>query len=131
MAHSYIEFGNKDFRVHDLDLAMACFLIMKQSNGSLSDNLQELFEDWLESISFDGPGCIDLHLEEYLLEPAHVKELIALMNLAERELKEYSSYYPKIELMRFLEKAKINLTEDYKVEIIKNVLKEFRSIVEK
>ena len=130
MAHSIIEFRNKDFRVHDLDLAMACFLIMKQSNGSLSDTLQKLFDDWLESISFDGPGCIDLHLDEHLVESDHINELISLINLAESELKEYSVSYPKIELTQYLDKAKINLIEDYKVDLIENVLKGFRSIIE-
>lgn len=129
MAHSYIEFRDKNIRVHGLDLAMACFLIMKQSGSSLSNTLQKLFDDWLESISFDGPGCIDLHLDEHLIESDYIQELVVLLDLAEHELKEHSGYYPKMELTQYLEKAKINLAEDYKTDLIENVLHSFRSFV--
>lgn len=127
MAHSYIEYKDKDFRVHDLDLAMACFLIMKTA-GSRSE-FQELFDEWMESISFDGPGCIDLHLNDYLVDDGNVSNFRNLLDLAEEELKNISGLFPKSELEEYLGKAKINLVEDYKIELIEGAVHGLRSVV--
>ncbi|SMF33914.1 hypothetical protein SAMN02745866_02145 [Alteromonadaceae bacterium Bs31] len=128
MAHSYIEYKDKNCRVHDLDLSMACFLIMKKANGS--GKFEKLFDEWMDSISFDGPGCVDLHLTDYLIDIEDVRDFQNLLGLAEQDLKTFSGLYPKSELGEYLGKAKINLVEDYKAELIEEALQRLRSIVD-
>lgn len=129
MAHSYVDFHNNNFRVHDLDLAVTCFLIIDQAKAIASTKLQPMFNHWVESISSYGPGCIDLHLDHNLNEPESAEILINLLDLVARDLDSYPDTYPKDKLDGSLRKAKINLENDYKIELIRNVINELRTLI--
>ena len=129
MAHSYIEYKEGSSRVHDLDLAIACFVIMRQANKFIDHSLDELFNVWLESISFSGAGCIDLRLNEGLDEKKEL-ELAEFIESSLEELLNYSNFYPKENLKFFLSKSKINLQSDYRINLIKKTLIEIKEVVE-
>jgi len=130
MAHSIIEFKDKSIRVHDLDLAVACFLLIEQKPVARSEPIVKLFEDWIDSISFDGPGCIDLHLDEHLNDAETNKLVKDLIDTTMQNLNEMSGCYPKDELNSILSKAKISLENDYRVDLIRGVLAELRTLVD-
>lgn len=130
MAYSVVEFKNKSIRVHDLDLAVACFLLMEQNQVGRSGSIVELFEDWVDSISFDGAGCIDLHLDERLNDAETSQLLKDIIDATIQDLNEVSGFYPKDELNSVLSKAKISLESDYRVDLIRGVLTELRSLVD-
>lgn len=130
MAHSIIEFKDKSIRVHDLDLAVACFLLMEQGRAAGLEPIAKLFEDWIDSISFDGPGCIDLHLDENLVDAETVQVMKDLIDSTIQSLNEESGLYSKDELNSILAKAKISLESDYRVDLIRGALVELRSLIE-
>ena len=130
MAHSIIEFKDKSIRVHDLDLAVACFLLMEQGRAAGSAFVDNLFEDWVDSISFDGPGCIDLHLNENLVDAKTVQALRDLITLTMKSLNAESDLYSKEKLNFIFAKAKICLKSDYRVDLIRDALVKLRSLVE-
>ena len=84
MAHSFVTFEEKDIRVHDLDLAIACVLIVdaaKQNDvrPKIGPRISAMFDEWLDSISHTGPGCIDLKLDEYLSAKEDRGQLISIL----------------------------------------------------
>jgi hypothetical protein len=117
-------------RIHDLDLAISCFLLMRQKYDANSDFVNVLFADWVDSISYDGPGCIDLHLNEHLTNPESIQLVKNMIDTTTQSLDEVSDYYPKDELNAVLKKAKITLESDYRIDLIKGALSEFRSLFE-
>jgi hypothetical protein len=130
MAHSYVEYNQRDFRVHDLDLIVVCTLVMNNAVKVDYKKLQPMFDEWAESISNDGPGCIDLQLDGYLVDDESVQKLIQILDLSKRELSDYPETYPKSKLNVSLKKFKINLENDYKTELIGAVLSGIKSLVE-
>jgi hypothetical protein len=130
MAYSIIEFKDKSIRVHDLDLAVACFLLMEQGKTVGSEFVAKLFEDWVDSISFDGPGCINLQLDENLVDAKSVQALRDLINSTMQSLNEESDLYSKEKLNSILAKAKISLESDYRVDLIRGALVELRTLVD-
>jgi hypothetical protein len=130
MAYSIIEFKNKSMRFHDLDLAVACFLLMSQKVGSKPEFVDKLFEDWVDSISYDGPGCIDLHLNENLVNTEEIQAVKDLIDATKQSLDKVSNLYPKDELNPILAKAKITLESDYRIDLIKGALSEFKSLID-
>lgn len=113
-------------RIHDLDLAVTCFLLMKQKDDENLESVDKLFEDWIESISYDGPGCINLHLNEYLVNSETVQLVKNLIDATMQSLDTLSALYPKDELNPILVKAKITLESDYRVDLIKETLSKLR-----
>jgi hypothetical protein len=130
MAYSIIEFQNKSMRIHDLDLAVTCFLLMKQKGDANLEFANKLFEDWIESISYDGPGCINLHLNEHLVNPEKIRLVKNMIDTTMQSLNKVPALYPKDELNSILAKAKITLESDYRVDLIKETLSELRLLFE-
>lgn len=130
MAYSIIEFHNKSMRIHDLDLAVTCFLLMKQKGDESLESADKLFEDWIESISYDGPGCINLHLNEHLVNSETIQFVKNLINATMQSLDKVSALYPKDELNPILAEAKITLESDYRVDLIKKTLSELSLLFE-
>jgi hypothetical protein len=130
MAHSIIEFKYKSMRIHDLDLAVACFLLMSKKSDTNSEFVNKLFESWVDSISYDAPGCIDLHLNDYLVNPETMLFVRKLIDETIQSLDKMSGSYPKDELNSILSIAKISLENDYRVDLIQGVLSEFKLLVE-
>jgi hypothetical protein len=130
MAYSIIEFKNKSVRIHDLDLAVACFLLLRQNGDTNSSLFDKLFEDWIDSISYDGPGCIDLHLNSYLVNPESIQLVKTQIDLTIQSLDETSNFYPKDELNPILAKAKITLENDYRIDLILRALSGLRSLID-
>ncbi|WP_435635990.1 hypothetical protein ACSC9U_14400 [Pseudomonas solani] len=129
MAYSIIEFQGKSIRVHDLDLSVACFLLMEKGRSTGSALLIGLFDVWSDSIMFDGPGCIDLHLDAGLVKAEVLQELKSLIDTTMQDLNMISDIYPKDKLNLILAKAKIRLENDYRIDLICGVLDEFRRLV--
>ena len=130
MAHSYVEYNNRDFRVHDLDLIVACTLVMNNAEKVDYKNLQPMFDEWVDSISNDGPGCIDLRLDDYLIDDKIVQKLIQILDLSKREIDDFPDTYPKSKLNASLKKFKINLENDYKAELIRAALGGIKSLID-
>jgi hypothetical protein len=129
MAHSIIDFQENSVRVHDLDLAVACFLLIQQEVKVESESITKLFEEWIDSISFDGPGCIDLHLNDNLGDERTVRLLKELIDATIQSLRKTPGFYPKERLNSIMAKANISIENDYRVDLILNVLVGLRSLV--
>lgn len=78
---------------------------------------------------FDGPGCIDLHLDAGLVKAEILQELKSLIDTTMQDLNMISDIYPKDKLNLILAKAKIRLENDYRIDLICGVLDEFRQLV--
>lgn len=75
-----------------------------------------MFDERVESIYFDGPGRIDLHLDEYLNSQELCSDFVKLLDMVDDELSKHQNPYPKAKLNELLQIAKINLDNDYKIE---------------
>ncbi len=130
MAHSYVDFRETSFRTHDLDLTIACILILEKSNAVANSKLQPMFKHWMESLTTGGSGCIDLELDRYLTDTDSIEMLAELIDSVDHDLaNETSEFCPKEKLNLALAIAKIHLANDYKVALIKDVLHKLRSLV--
>lgn len=130
MAYSIIEFNNKYKRIHDLDLSIACFLIMEQNEIEKTQLLEKMFQDWVDSISCSGSGCIDLNLNEYLRDPETIHLLKKMIEKTLQSLEKFSDLYPMDILNPILAKAKISLQNDYRIDLIKNALTELMALLD-
>lgn len=130
MAYSIIEFNNKYQRIHDLDLSIACFLIMEQKEIMKSQLLEQMFEDWVDSISYDGSGCIDLNLNEYLRDSETMHILKKMIKKTLQKLDDVPDLYTTANLNPILAKAKICLKNDYRTDLIKNALTGLMTLLE-
>lgn len=129
LAYSTLEFSGRIARIHDLDLSVACFIVMELGKNISSDFLNEAFESWIDSISYDGPGCIDLRLDSFLKSQERVDVAVSLIEGAIRDLDIMSGEYPKDRLNLMLASAKIKLNADYKIEFINQALIELRRVI--
>jgi hypothetical protein len=93
-------------------------------------NLQPMFDEWVDSISNDGPGCIDLRLDDYLIDDKIVQKLIQILDLSKREIDDFPDTYPKSKLNASLKEFKINLENDYKAELIRAALGGIKSLID-
>ena len=66
----------------------------------------------IDSISYDGPGCIDLQLDKFLKSQECVDVDVGLIDKVIRELDSASDVYPKEKLSSMLAGAKITLNTD-------------------
>lgn len=129
MAYSIIEFADKSFRFHDLDLTIACVFIIEQRGTKRVDLFDRMFEGWIDSFSFDGSGCIDLHLDEHLIDSESKVLLIEKIELVLRNLDEFSESFPKVKLNKLLAKVKINLENNYRIDLITIALEEMKILL--
>ena len=94
--HSFIDFRNSRFLVNDIDIWVFCGLINQAARSSsmqAPEGVSELFDWWRESIETSGGGCIDLRLDEFLVDTNRVEYMCWLSNLA---LSTLSRIGPKI-----------------------------------
>ncbi|WP_146232622.1 hypothetical protein [Pseudomonas protegens] len=129
MAYSILEFSGRFIRVHDLDLSIACFLVIEVGSGMASTFLDDVFEAWVDSICYDGPGCIDLRLDFYLTNKERESLIVSLIGEVARNLEFVSGFHPKDRLNAILVRTKIKLVEDYKVELIEEALIGLRGLI--
>lgn len=122
MAHSFIEFKGRGFRVNDLDLAVSCFIIIEHAEINDLNELNLMFNEWIDSISSDGAGCINLSLDKYLVTDQHMEYFTYLLSLTSIKMDELKECFPKNKLAWILNQTKINLINDYKVDYIKSTL---------
>lgn len=130
MAYSIIEFSGKNKRFHELDLSIACVLIIEKYRNIANGKYDAMFDKWLESITFSGSGCIDLHLDEYLQDRKLRLVIRELAKSVLQDLDEIGDLYPKITLNKLLAKAKINLENDYRVSLIRSVIEGLNELIE-
>ena len=130
MAHSYIEYNGKDFRVHDLDLILACTLVINNAVKTNHKILQPMFDEWVDSISNDGPGCIDLKLDDFLVDDESIQKLNQILELVKTELSGFPDNYPRNKLNESLKGYKINLENDYRTELIRDVIKGLKALLD-
>ena len=130
MAYSIIEFKSKEYRFHDLDLSISCRLIIEMNDEHSFENLEEIFHKWLDSISFDAPGCLNLYLNEYLKNTDLKQSIEILINDVIESLNEYKNYYPKEKLNILMKKEKINFQNDYKIDLIYKTMNELKNLIQ-
>ncbi|WP_271103333.1 hypothetical protein [Pseudomonas tohonis] len=106
------------------------FLLMEKNRSNGSVLLNALFEMWSDSIMFDGSGCIDLHLDAGLAGDEILQSLKILIDTTMQELSMVSNVYPKDKLNLILAKANIRLENDYRVDLICDVLEKLRRLVD-
>ena len=129
MGHSFVSYKDKDLRIHDLDVAVSCLIIIKQSEN-YSIELKEMFDAWIDSIHYSGTGCIDLHLDEYLINQEIIKTLVHLINISINEVNKHGGFYPK-EIINELSKQ-VGITEfknDYETRRIIDTLSEMEKLI--
>lgn len=129
MAYSNLEFSGRFARIHDLDLSIACFLVIELGSRVGSSFLDDMFEAWVDSISNGGPGCIDLQLDKFLKNQERADLIIRLIDLVIRELESMSEVYPRERLNSMLVDVKKKLDVDYRVDLIKGALISLQEII--
>ncbi|MEY9331840.1 hypothetical protein ABH911_002151 [Pseudomonas protegens] len=129
MAYSNLEFSGRFARIHDLDLSIACFLVIELGSRVGSSFLDDMFEAWVDSISNSGSGCIDLQLDKFLKSQERVGLIIRLIDLVIRDLESMSEVFPREKLNSMLVGVKIKLDVDYRVGLIIGALIGLRKII--
>ncbi|MCE4056168.1 hypothetical protein [Pseudomonas sp. Au-Pse12] len=87
-----------------------------------SDFLDDVFGAWVYSISYGGPGCIDLQLDKFLKSQECTDLVARLIDGVIRELELMSVVYPREKLNSMLVGVKINLNVDCRVDLIRDTL---------
>ena len=129
MAHSFVEFSNRTVRVNDLDLAVACSLILLEGRRNDASTLESMFLAWEDSIAFSGAGCIDLHLDVHLASVEKQHELRKLICSANKIVETYTSGIPKSVLNPILVPLEIRLEHNYRTDFASGTLRSILSVV--
>lgn len=129
MAYSNLEFSGQFTRIHDLDLSIACFLVIESGKYVSSEALDDMFDSWVDSISYGGPGCIDLQLDKFLKSQEYADVVVGLIDRVIQELYSMADVYPKEKLSSMLAGVKITLNADYEVKLIRTALAGLRKVI--
>ncbi|MEO1005007.1 MAG: hypothetical protein AAFW67_03940 [Cyanobacteria bacterium J06638_38] len=114
MAYSFISYRNSDVRLHDTEISICAFLIMSIANkasfweSARNQGFKEMFQEWRESIDYDGAGCIDLQLDAFLDTDDKVHLLFLLLEKAEKQLNVFEEFVPAAYLNEISQPSKLN-----------------------
>jgi len=89
MAHSYVSFGDNSVHMHDIEIILTAFYILRYAESHPNEYPEAEYpylSVWRDVLEVYAPGCLDLELDQYLTRPEGVERFRKLALAARADL---------------------------------------------